>query len=223
MGRNAQRSLILASASPRRRELLESAGWRVVARPVEVDERPQPGETPENLVRRLALAKAQHTAFAVPELVLGADTVVVDGERVLGKPSDEAEARQMLRSLANKTHRVLTGLALLNGTLGEPQVEICETGVPMRAYSEQEIDAYIASGAPFDKAGGYGIQDEGFRPVALEKFAGCFANVMGLPLCCFERMLQRLGIEPPVAASVACQQLTRYRCCLVALTVGAPA
>ncbi len=204
--------LVLASASPRRRELLEAVGWRVVVQPVDVNETPRPGETPEGLVGRLALAKARHVAAATSGLVLGADTIVVDGERILGKPGDEGEARGMLWSLVNRTHRVLTGLALLGGPRAGLELEVCETQVPMRAYGEREIEAYLASGAPFDKAGGYGIQDDGFRLVAVENLTGCFANVMGLPLCHLARALSRVGVEPPLPVPVACQKHTRYRC-----------
>lgn len=215
--------LVLASASPRRRELLEAVGWRVAAQPVDVNEAPQPGETPAGLVRRLALTKARHVAAAASGLVLGADTLVIDGERILGKPGDEAEARGMLQSLVHRTHRVLTGLALLDVSRGGEEMENCETEVPMRAYGEREIEAYLASGAPFDKAGGYGIQDDGFRFVAVENLTGCFANVMGLPLCHLARVLSRVGVEPPLPVPVACQKYTRYRCRFYPSILGVPA
>ncbi len=223
MDRRMDHTLILASASPRRRELLEGIGWRAVLTPVEADETHQPGEAPEEMVRRLALAKALPAAQTASGLVLGADTIVVDGKRMLGKPADADEARKMLRSLAGRSHRVLTGLALLESASRHPHVEVCETEVPMHAYGEREIEAYIASGAPFDKAGGYGIQDGGFRLVAVEKLHGCFANVMGLPLCHLARALSRLGVPQPVPIPEACQQHTGHRCVVYPSILGAAA
>lgn len=212
MDRRTDCTIILASRSPRRRELLEGIGWRPVVTPVEADETHQPGETPEEMVRRLAVAKALPAARAASGLVLAADTIVVDGEQILGKPVNADEARKMLQSLAGRSHRVLTGLALLESASGRQQVEVCETGVYMRSYGAREIEAYIASGAPFDKAGGYGIQDDGFRLVELERVRGCFANVMGLPLCHLARALSRLGVPQPVPVPRACQQHTKHRC-----------
>ncbi len=220
---SADGSLVLASASPRRRMLLEAIGWHVVVQPGEADETPQPGESPEGMVRRLAAAKARGAAAAASGLVLGADTIVLDGEQILGKPSDADEARRMLSSLANRSHRVLTGLALLDGARDQCVLDACETVVPMRPYSDHEIEAYIASGGPFDKAGGYGIQDGGFSPVAVERLTGCFANVMGLPLCHLARALRRLGMGTPVPVPAACRQHTGYPCRLYPSILGGDA
>ncbi|MEW6567756.1 MAG: Maf family protein [Chloroflexota bacterium] len=205
-------TLVLASKSPRRRELLEAVGREATVIPIGVDEAPLPGEPAEAVVRRLSLAKARQAAAVSPGLALGADTIVVEGDRLLGKPGDTEQAKRMLESLAGRNHRVLTAVALVDNRTGGEVVEVCETEVPMRAYGGQEIEAYIASGAPFDKAGGYGIQDDGFRPVALERLQGCYANVMGLPLCHLARALRRLGENLPVAVPEACRLHTGYDC-----------
>jgi len=204
----------LASASPRRRELLGLTGWAVSNLPAGVDEVPLAGETAEVLARRLALAKAR-AAAASPDglaVTLGADTIVVDGGRMMGKPADAAEAAEMLERLRGGTHRVLTALALVDPRRGTELVELCETAVPMRDYTRDEVAGYVASGSPLDKAGAYGIQDGGFQPVALERLEGCFANVMGLPLCHLVRGMRRLGHVPPADVPTACQEHTAYAC-----------
>ena len=206
--------IILASASPRRRELLTVLGvpFRVVV--ADIDEQPRPGEAPEALVERLARSKAltvDAREAAAPggqggqgaaerdrperdrperdrpeRIVLAADTVVVLDGAILNKPADAVEARTMLSALRGRPHRVLTGLALARG--GEVAwSSVAETVVTMRAYADDEVTAYIASGRPLDKAGAYGIQDADFRPV--ERIDGCYTNVVGLPLCEVRRAL----------------------------------
>jgi septum formation protein len=195
--------LILASASPRRRELLGVLGisFRVAA--ADVDERAGPDELPEALVTRLAETKAltvarravvashlRHGIDSRPTdpLVLAADTEVEWQGSVLGKPADAASARAMLTELRGRPHRVLTGLALAQ----DDRIvwsSVVQTTVWMRAYGDDEIERYVASGRPLDKAGAYGIQDGGFQPVA--RIEGCYTNVVGLPLCEVRRALTR--------------------------------
>ena len=206
-------ALRLASASPRRRELLALLGLPLRLAPAAIDERPRPDESAEALVRRLAAAKAREAAAGTrDELVIGADTVVEHAGRLLGKPADDAEAAGMLAALAGNTHRVLSAVAVLDPQRGRERVEACETEVPMRAYGLDEIAAYVASGSPLDKAGAYGIQDRGFDPVDVERLRGCFANVMGLPLCHLTRALRALGQDPPADVARACQQALDYTC-----------
>ncbi len=143
--------------------------------------------------------------------MLAADTIVVDGERILGKPQDVEEARAMLLALRGRSHRVLTALALVDSD-GREQLELCETMVPMRAYSLEAMAAYAASGDPLDKAGGYAIQHAGFQPVELERLAGCYASVMGLPLCHLTRAMRGWGYEPAQDVPGACQRFTGYDC-----------
>ncbi len=208
-------NLILASASARRCELLALTGLPFRVLPAEVDETRLPGESPAGYVLRLSREKARRAAASIPPgpLVLAADTTVADGDEVLGKPATPEQARQMLRRLRGRSHAVLTGLALLDTRGGRLLTDLSHTEVPMRAYSESEIEAYVASGDPFDKAGGYAIQHNGFRPVA--GLAGCYANVMGLPLCHLTRLLRSLhslAAEPPADVPTACQAFTTYRC-----------
>ena len=206
--------LLLASGSPRRRELMELAGWNVTICPVPVDEMVQADERAEALAIRLARAKAQAAAAegSTCELVLAADTVVVDGDVILGKPVDAGDAKRMLRMLRDREHEVITALALLQSTSGEEIVETCKTVVPMRAYDGEALQAYIAGGSPLDKAGAYGIQDSEFNPVDLSQMQGCFANVMGLPLCHLQRALGRLGHNLAVDLPSRCKAYTGYDC-----------
>jgi septum formation protein len=206
-------TFILASASPRRNDLLSLTGWSAIVYPVEVDELPQYDETAEELVKRLALTKLRTAASNHDEssIILAADTVVVDGRRLLGKPSSGGEAKEMLWDLRGRRHRVLTTLALLDQRIDLEVLETCESSVPMREYTMEEVDAYISSGGPLDKAGGYGIQDT-FRPVAMEDFRGCYANVMGLPLCHLVRAMRRFGYSPSIHVPEACQAHLGYDC-----------
>ncbi|MFL6202493.1 MAG: Maf family protein [Thermoanaerobaculia bacterium] len=183
-------SLILASGSPRRRELLEGLGVRFQVRPVDLDESPRPGEAPRDYVLRLAIEKA--AAQAGPgELVLAADTtVVVDGE-ILAKPLDDEDARRMLRRLAGREHSVLTGIAL-HGPGGEA-AEVDESLVRFAPLSDAEIDWYVATGEPRDKAGAYAIQ--GLGSLFVEGVEGNWSNVVGLPVPRMYRLFARLGYD----------------------------
>jgi septum formation protein len=188
--------LILASASPRRAEILRNAGISFEAAPAAVDESRWNGETPAHLVRRLASAKATAAADRVSgaAIVLGADTeVVVDGE-VLGKPVADLDAREMLCRLSGRVHEVITGLELIRlpdrATRSEQEV----TRVTFAALSAEEIDSYVATGEPFDKAGGYAIQGRAGRFIT--RVEGCYFNVVGLPLSRLCRALLEFGWSP---------------------------
>jgi len=172
--------LILASASPRRRELLQQIGVRAEALPVDLDETPLPAEQPEAFVRRLACEKAeagyQRAGNSLP--ALGSDTaVVLDGE-IMGKPLDEADAARMLLALSGRTHQVMTGVAVTDGH--ETRAEVVVTDVRFNAISPQQAQQYWQSGEPCDKAGGYGIQ--GLGAVFVDRIEGSYSAVVGLPL-----------------------------------------
>lgn len=184
--------LVLASASPRRRELLAGLGLELEVRPAAVDETPLPGESPEALVERLALAKARAAARA-GEVALGADTIVVLGDEILGKPPGPREAKEMLRRLAGRDHLVLTGLAVSVGGGGETLATVERSTVRFAPLSEREIDWYVASGEPFDKAGGYAVQ--GLAAIFVEAVEGNYSNVVGLPLPATYRLLKRAGLD----------------------------
>ncbi|HPH96437.1 MAG TPA: Maf family protein [Anaerolineaceae bacterium] len=203
--------LILASNSPRRAQLLGLTGLRFIIRPANIDESRLPGEHPAPHVLRLAGEKARAAAAGADgPLVLASDTIVVDGEDILGKPRGAQDARRMLMQLRGRTHQVFTAVAISDPATHREQVDLCVTDVPMRFYSDAEMDAYIASGDPFDKAGAYAIQHAGFHPV--EKMTGCFASVMGLPLCHVLRLLQAFGLAAGSDVPAACQQTLAYDC-----------
>jgi MAF protein len=188
--------LILASRSPRRRQLLAHLGlpFLVVIPQVEEDMAPAPAGRPEELAEALALAKAEAVAGEQGEgIVIAADTIVVDGDTILGKPADSSEAAAMLRRLRGKTHRVITGLAVVDAGSGQRAASHVVTAVRMRPYSDAEIAAYVARGDPLDKAGAYAIQDQQFHPVAA--YDGCYCNVVGLPLKALDILLRRAGLD----------------------------
>lgn len=177
-------TLVLASASPRRRQLLSAAGVPFVVEPADVPETPHPGEPARALAERLAAEKASavaaRTADASRRLVLGADTVVVlDGE-ALGKPDDPHHAERMLARLCGRAHRVVTAVALAVGGGALLRVLSVESMVEMRAASEEEIRRYVATGEPLDKAGAYAAQGEGRRFIT--RIVGSESNVIGLPM-----------------------------------------
>ncbi len=196
--------LILASQSPRRQELLAFAGWNFTVQTDMVDERALPDEPAGAYVCRLAAVKARAVAKHAPlgSVVLGADTAVIDRDQILGKPADRNEAVRMLRKLRGRSHQVFTALCALRVDDGRTITDLCVTDVPMRAYSEREIQAYVETGDPLDKAGAYGIQHLGFRPV--ESLEGCFPNVMGLPLCRVDHMLRQLNCTPEDGGNPVC-------------------
>jgi septum formation protein len=180
--------LILASQSPRRRELITTAGFSFDVRVQPVEEVRAPGEAPEAYVRRLASAKAEAAWKGRDEIVLGADTVVVLDQDVLEKPVDLADARRMLQLLSGREHRVITGICLRHAQGCE--VDHVSTVVRFVNLTATEIDAYVASGEPMDKAGAYAIQ--GLASKFVESIDGCFFNVVGLPVSRVYRYLQAL-------------------------------
>ncbi len=157
-------------------------------------------------------SKARKSAESADDeqLVIAADTSVVDAGEILGKPVDEADAVRMLKRLRGHTHQVYTGLALLRVSDGRLLTDLTVTDVPMRNYSDEEIEAYVRTGDPFDKAGAYGIQHPDFQPV--ETLNGCFASVMGLPLCRLADLLGQFDMTPRSAAGVRCQAENQYDC-----------
>ncbi|MDA1313774.1 MAG: Maf family protein [Acidobacteria bacterium] len=169
--------LVLASASPRRKNILQTAGIPFVTRPADVDERLLDGESPEEHVQRLAEAKAR-AVWREGETVLGADTVVVVDSQILGKPADQSEAKQMLRALSGRSHRVLTGMCFFDGASAHASVE--ETIVYFRDLDDNELADYVATGEAADKAGAYGIQ--GAASKFIHRIEGCYFNVVGLPV-----------------------------------------
>ena len=194
-----QPSLILASASPRRRELLARLGIPFGISPSEIPELPLPAETPEQLTRRLARGKATTVAARLDRdrdefpLVIGADSVVVYQGRILGKPRSPADAVATLRRLRARTHRVVTSVAVIDPRTGESSVGTEMSRVRLRPLSDNEILAYVASGDPLDKAGSYAIQNAEFHPA--ESLTGCYSNVVGLPLCRLAKQLHYFGVE----------------------------
>jgi len=190
----ARAHLILGSSSPRRKELLNALGIRFMVIPSSVDEQLLSGETPEAHVQRLALAKARQVAGTVPgQWVLGADTIVVIDGQILGKPHHTKEAEEMLKMLSQRTHTVFTGYALVNQHHPEKERvrHVCSR-VHIRELSTDEIEAYVKTGEPMDKAGAYAIQGIGSAIVA--HVTGSYTNVVGLPLCEVAQDLQELAI-----------------------------
>jgi septum formation protein len=200
--------LYLASSSPRRSQLLRLGGWTFEVIPAQIDEKSLSGERPRQYVVRLAQEKARAVGAGLDKgIVLAADTIVVDGlgdeQVILGKPATPQDAESMLRRLRGHCHLVMTGVALLDVSGASLVSDFCETQVPMRTYTDAEMFAYITSGDPFDKAGAYAIQHAGFHPV--ESLEGCYANVMGLPLCHVARMLESVGLPPAEDFSTVCR------------------
>lgn len=207
--------LVLASASPRRRQLLTQAGFTFDVRPAHIPEDPRPGEDPIAYVTRLAREKAQIVFDQIaagaasqpanaslpeplpspfdsqPLAVLGADTTVTLDGQILGKPEDAEDAARILRLLSGRSHRVITGVALVTRETVEVAAEV--TAVQFLTLSAEEIAAYIATGEPMDKAGAYGIQ--GLAARWIPRVEGCYFNVMGLPLALVASMLEGRGIR----------------------------
>jgi len=204
--------LILASNSPRRRQLLALAGWTFSVAAANIDETQFPNELPADYVLRLAETKALTVAKQAhkDQFILAADTTVVDGQDILGKPEDVKEAFSMLTRLRGHIHQVYTGIALLQVGDGLLLKDLCITDVPMRDYSDEEIQAYVQTGDPLDKAGAYGIQHPQFRPVA--DMSGCYASVMGLPVCHVIRLMRKMDIQPNTDFFLSCETLLEYEC-----------
>lgn len=177
----------------------------------DVEEDPLDGEDPQALALRLALAKAQAAAAQHPQrYVVAADTVVAVEGTILGKPADEAEAVEMLRLLRGRVHQVFTAVAVLAGPLGLGAGDLAAIAVRMRDYQDEEILTYVRTGDPLDKAGAYAIQHRGFHPVAAIR--GCYAGVLGFPLCHFWRVLRSLGLPRPADVPALCREHTGFPC-----------
>jgi septum formation protein len=190
-------TLILASESPRRRELLRQSGIDCEVSPVSIEEQQRAGEKPEQTALRLACEKAGAALTRSKDRegwILAADTVVADGDTVLGKPRDPSQAADFLSRLCGREHRVITALCLARTPGGGRETDVAVTTVRMREYSAAEAGTYVDSGDAMDKAGAYAIQDGTFRPV--ESIHGCYTNVVGLPLCRVYALLERAGITP---------------------------
>lgn len=207
--------LILASASPRRHGLLSLLGIEFQVRTSAVDEKVIPGESPQDYVLRLAVSKSLAINPLSEErlIIIAADTAVVSDEEILGKPGNPRQAASMLEKLRGRTHQVLSGIAVRDTQADEIFTDLCTTRVEMRNYSADEIDTYITSGDPMDKAGAYAIQHTGFNPVA--HLTGCYANVVGLPLCHLGHILKRLGVNFHEDAIQGCRSNGDYQCHLV--------
>jgi len=208
--------LVLASQSPRRRELLKLLGLPFEPAVADVSETARAQETPAQLVTRLSRAKATDLDLdpADRPLVIGCDTVVAlengrGAERILGKPADAEEATAMLQALRGRAHTVYSAVTAAAPGRGL-KTELAATRLRMRSYTEAEIAAYVASGDPFDKAGAYAIQHAGFHPVG--EIDGCYTSVMGLPLCHLTRLLHTRGCPPAADVPAACQAFTSRRC-----------
>lgn len=187
-------NIVLASESLRRREIIQALDSAVEIVPSRIDERPaSPDEQAEDYVVSIATDKARAVAANghLRALVIGADTSVVLEGKILGKPVDDAEAQAMLTALRGRSHRVVTGVTVSREGAGASSVTSSE--VAMREYSEDEMEAYIESGEPFDKAGGYAIQDPVFAPVSA--LSGCYLNVVGFPLCEVIRLMLEVGVD----------------------------
>jgi septum formation protein len=190
----ARPPFILASSSPRRRELLRQVGLDFAVDPADVDERMLPGESPEAFAVRVAVNKARAAAGRAGHgIVIAADTIVVLGDEVLGKPADPRDAARMLGLLSGKEHRVLTGLAVMDVRSGRMETRLASTKVWFRKLDRREIEAYVATGEPLDKAGAYGIQEKG--SLLVQRIEGCYFNVVGLPLALLGETLVSFGVD----------------------------
>lgn len=214
--------LVLASASPRRQQFLRDLGLSYTLVVAPVDENPRPGEAPVALAYRLAEAKARAAAARLPQdgrprLVIAADTVVALGDLLLGKPVDAAEATTMLAQLRDRVHEVHSGVSVLDPLHKVQRTRVNTTAVRMRAYTDAEIVAYVATGDPLDKAGAYAIQHRQFAPVAAVN--GCISGVIGLPLADLRDLLAEFGVTTPRTVLDACQPHTDFPCCQERLNV----
>ena len=188
--------VVLASASPRRRELMQEMGLDFDITPADVPEEPLPEESPQAMVERLSRDKALKVASALTAgFVIGADSTVVHLGESLGKPVDDDDARAMLRRLRGTTHHVCTGVTVVNASTGKALTESMTSEITLREFTDEEIEASIATGTPRDKAGAYAVQDAEFRPAS--SWDGCYHNIVGLPTCRVLQMLEDLGWSAP--------------------------
>jgi septum formation protein len=205
-------SFWLASNSPRRREMISWLGWSFQSAPSNIDESIREGEQALDYVRRVAFEKSRTWIDGAVDndIIIAADTVVVlDGE-ILGKPADAQNAVQMLKSLRNRPHQVATAISVRQVGSAVLVSDLCVSTVNMRDYSDKEIDDYVASGDPLDKAGSYAIQNPAFHPSV--GFAGCFPSVMGMPLCHLERTLRKIEGYHQMDMAGICRKNIKYNC-----------
>ena len=210
MGSGHDRALILASRSPRRAEILGEAGieFKVVSTDIDEDRLLSGPGALDDAVQRLALEKARTAAELTPgAFVLGADTIVVLDGHILGKPESPGHAVDMLRRMSGRAHDVISGVAVV-GPDGESHTDFVSTLVLLRELEAGEIADYVATGSPLDKAGGYGIQDSSFAPVA--SYDECYLNVVGLPMCVTSELLENTGLLPP--GNIICHGHARPDC-----------
>lgn len=187
--------LILASSSPRRRELLQSIGIDFEVIPSHVPEQHRPGEAPEEYVARLSRDKAEAISGQHPtRWVIAADTTVLLGDQLLEKPADRADAERMLATIAGRTHVVYSGVTLQNGERVYRDTRVAESEVRMLPLSKEDIEWYVATGEPLDKAGAYAVQ--GIGAMFIDSIHGSYTNVVGLPLALLFQMLRKAGIDP---------------------------
>ncbi len=210
----------LASASPRRRQILGWTGIQFHFLSTDIDESINAGEKAKDYVNRLAVEKARAAIEKIPSdgLVIAADTTVVLDSAVLGKPVDRADAAHMLTSLRNRQHEVITALVLLKLSDKSFVKEDCISTIQMRNFTDQEIQAYVNSDDPLDKAGAYAIQHPQFDPVI--NFQGCYASVMGMPLCHLERNLRKLDGYQWHEMQIICQKFLSYTCPIHQRVIG---
>lgn len=204
------RKLVLASNSPRRKELLALFGLPFSTSPSNINEKKLDLETPEQYVIRMAYEKGRCKQLAPDEFVLSADTIVELNGETIGKPKDEDDAKNILKKIRGKTHFVHTALSLRNGETDEIIRGICHTKVIIRNYSDEEIQSYLNQNNALDKAGAYAIQDAAFHPV--ERIEGCYSNVMGLPLCSLFRLFQQAGFRLDIKIAECCQEYNDITC-----------
>lgn len=207
---------ILASRSPRRKDLLRNLIDSFLIISPDIREARERGESPEDYVVRISELKAQAVWRMVksPEgsdwVIIAADTIVVDDDRILGKPVDEIQAVQMLTELRGRIHEVCSGLAVYDIARDEIRNTIVTSNVLMREYTDEEIRVYVSSGDPMDKAGAYAIQNHQFDPAP--DFSECFANVMGLPICHLASLLHEMGYPVDSLVAERCQKSIGYQC-----------
>ncbi len=214
------RRLILASGSPRRRQLLPLLGLPFVVKAVDIDERALDREPPTEMVLRLSQAKALAVRDVRPDaLVVAADTVVVLNGQVMGKPTDPDDATRMLQLLRGRSHVVYSGVSLWHPARRRMVCQLAESLVWMRDYTDAEIAKYVESGDPMDKAGAYAIQHPEFDPVSWVD--GCWLSVVGLPLCHLGRALAKFGVHIPANVPGACQAFGQHECAISSEILGA--
>jgi MAF protein len=208
--------LILASTSPRRRELIQLFGLEFHFVSVEVDETPRVGESAPELVERLSREKAAQAATQARDaVVIAADTVVALDREILGKPRDLRDAARMLHQLRGRDHFVYTGFCAIQDA--RQWTQVVKTTVQMRPYTDAQIAAYVATGNPLDKAAAYAIQHNGFRPVAY--IEGCYANVMGLPVCHLYLAVKSFDVAVDTPDRV-CQEYLKIECPVAGMILG---